>query len=281
MKTVFKILQKISLKDFLWLALGAIFLINMGVIWQNKSLVAKKKAIADEFARPANISITLINESSCQDCANLSNYINAVKKQNVKITGEETLEAKSEAGQKIIKELDIKKLPTFVVKGELEKFDGLKNILAAFGQVNKDTFKFTGFAAPYLDLASNQIKGRVGLALISYKSCAECQNAGIYKQIIARFGLLKFSSEANLDRSDAEAKKLIQKYKISALPAFILTGEVSEYDSLTKTWPQVGTIEKDGAYVFRKVELTGLVYSDLKTGKVVKPGAVTPTPAPK
>lgn len=280
MKINFEAFKKIGLKNFLWLALGMIFLINIAVILQNKSIVAGKKAAADELAMPANISIAIIKDSSCADCAELTNYIDAIKKQNVKIIKEETLEAKSADAQNLIKNSEIKKLPAFIVKGELEKIDSLKNLLTSFGQINKDTFKFTGFVAPYLDLASNQIKGQIGLTLFSDKSCAECQNAQIYKNILARFGLLKFFPEKVLDRSDADAKKLIQKYKISALPTFILTGQVSEYENLAKTWSQVGTIEKNNAYVFRELKATGLVYSDLKTGKVIKPEAATSTPAP-
>jgi len=280
MKFNFPAFKKIGLKNFLLIALIAILLINIAVILQNKSIVAKKKMIADEMARPANISITIIKDSSCADCADLTNYIDTIKAQNVKVVKEETLEATSGNAQNVIKKLEIKKLPTFIVNGEVGKSDNLKNLLLSFGQIDKNTFKFTGFAAPYLDLTSNQIKGQVNLTLISDKSCAECQNAQIYKQILARFGLSKFSSEADLDRSDAEAKKLIQKYNIAALPTFVLTGEVSEYQNLNNSWSQVGTIGKDGSFVFRELKVTNLTYSNLKTGKVIKPAAANPTTAP-
>lgn len=287
MKKYLKAIKSIKLKNFLWLALGMIFLINIAVISQNKSIVAGKKAVADEIARPANISITIIKDSSCTDCAELTNYIDAVKKQNVKVISEEVLDtfkATPEQAAKISKlrdEFNIQKIPTFTITGELTKSDGLKNLLSAMGEIKNNTFKFTLPVAPYVDYSrSGHIAGIVELTLISDKSCAECQNAQIYKQILARFDLLKFSPETDLDRSDTEAKTLIKKYKITALPTFILSGEVSEYASLVNTWAQVGTVEKDGAYVFRELKVTGLTYSDLKTGKIVKPGTTTPAPAP-
>lgn len=266
-----KNIKNVNLNTFLWLALGAVFLINVGLILQNKSMVAQKKAEANELVRPANIEIAVIKETSCVDCTDIANYIDAIKKQSVKVVAERTIDANGEEGKNIIKEYEIARLPGFIIKGELEKNDGLKNLLNNLGKVKNGVFAFTGNFAPYFDISSGKIKGTVNLTLISDKSCAECSDAKIYKQILVRFGMTKFTSETELDRSDSKAKNLIQKYKIVALPTFILSGEVSEYPNLANTWQQVGTIEKDGAYAFREVKVTGLVYSDLKTGKVVNP----------
>lgn len=273
-------IKKINLKTFLSIALGLVFLINIAIILQNKSILAQKKAAADELARPANISITLIKDSSCADCADLANYIDAIKKQNVKVVSEDVLDAfkaTPEQETKISKlkdEFNIQKIPTFTITGELEKFDGLKNILSAMGEIKNGAFKFTLPAAPYIDYSrSGHVAGIVELTLISDKSCEECQSADIYKQILSRFGFQKFPTEIKLDRSETKAKTLIKKYKITALPTFILSGEVAEYPNLVNTWTQAGTIEKDGAYVFREVKLTGLTYIDLKIGKTIKPGS--------
>lgn len=272
-KAIAQKINRLNLNTFLWLAIGAVFLINIAVILQNKSMVAQKKAEADELARPANIEILIIKESSCADCADIANYIDAIKKQSVKVVAERTIDANSEEGKNIIKEYEIARLPGFIIKGELEKNDGLKNLLNNFGKIKDGVFAFTGNFAPYFDVSSGKTKGAVGLTLVSDKSCAECSDAKIYKQILVRFGMIKFTSETELDRSDLKAKNLIQKYKIAALPTFVLSGEVSEYPNLANTWAQVGTIEKDGAYAFKEVKVTGLVYSDLKTGKVVNPQA--------
>lgn len=268
-----KNIKNVNLNTFLWLAIGAVFLINIAIILQNKSTVAQKKAAAEEASRPANIEIFVISDLSCADCADITNYINAIKNQSVKVVAEKTIAVNSEEGKNIIRDFEIKRLPGFIIKGELEKNDGLKSMLNNFGKIKDGLFVFTGNFAPYFDILSGKVKGAVNLTLISDKSCAECQDAKIYKQILSRFGMAKFSTEAELDRSDSKAKNLIQKYKIAALPTFVLSGEVSEYPNLANTWQQVGTIEKDGAYVFREVKATGLVYFDLKTGKIVNPQA--------
>ncbi len=278
-KKIVESLKKVNLLNFLFIALLAVFLINIAVILQNKYIAAQKKAAAEELARPANIEIITVNDSSCAACADLNIYIDAVKKQNVKVAAEKTVAANSEEGKSIIKNFEITRLPIFVVKGELEKNDGLKNLLNRLGKIKDRVFVFTVNPAPYFDIASGKIKGAVNITLISDKSCAECQNAQIYKQILTRFGIMKFSTETNLDKSDLNAKLIIKKYKIEAVPTFILTGEISEYPNLSNTWTQVGTIEKDGAYVFRELKATGLTYVNLKTGKIVKPETATPTPS--
>lgn len=270
-KAIAQKINRLNLNTFLWIALGAVFLINITIVLQNKSIVAQKKAAADEASRPANIEIFVISDSSCADCADITNYIDAIKKQNVKVVAEKTIDANSKQGKNVIMGAEITRLPGFIIKGELEKNDGLKNLLNNLGKIKDGVFAFTANFAPYFDILSGKTKGVVSLTLISDKSCAECQDAKIYKQILGRFGMAKFSTEADLDRSDSKAKILMQKYKIAALPTFILSGEVSEYPNLANTWAQVGTIEKDGAYVFKEVKVTGLVYFDLKTGKVVKP----------
>lgn len=282
-----KKINSLELNTFLWLVLGMIFLINIGVIFQTKSVVAQKSKIAEEINRPANIAFTIINDSSCADCASLDPYLNDIKaQQTIKVTKEEIIDAKSEEGKKLIKDLDIKKIPTFIAKGELSKFDSLLSTWNTIGKIDNDTFIFTKPAfkfpiIPYIDIASGQIKGRVNLTMISDKSCKECQDATIYKNILIRFGMIGFAQEKNLDKEDAEGKDLIKKYNIGAIPTIILTGEVSEYEALAKTWSQAGTIEKDGAYVFRELKATGLTYSDLKTGKIINPATPTPVPAPK
>ena len=53
------------------------------------------------------------------------------------------------------------------------------------------------------------------------------------------------------------------------MPTIILTGDADKYPSMTGVWPTVGTVEDDGAYIFRKVEVLRQTYKDLTTGEVV------------
>lgn len=262
-----------------------IFAINISIITASKDAVKQKEDVVLEAGRPANISIITIKDSSCTDCADLSPFINAVKKTNAKITKEETFEAGSSEAKNLISELGIKKLPIFIIKGELNKNADVAKLLSQIGEIKNNSFEFTYFAAPYLDLASNSVKGKVTVTFISDKSCAECYDVNPFTQILANnLGMLN-PAIVTLDKSDSAAQSLINKYKIKAIPAFVITGEISEYPNLTGIWLQIGNMEKDGAYVLRDIKKVNpnLIYRDLVTGKIVKPQATQPpigTPAP-
>lgn len=70
-----------------------VFAINIGIITATQNNLKEKTGAALEAARPANISLIIIKDSSCADCADISPIVGAVKKTNVKITKEETFSA--------------------------------------------------------------------------------------------------------------------------------------------------------------------------------------------
>lgn len=265
----------------LFVVVGAIIIsINIGVIISGKNIIIKNVKANEEVKRPANISLIIIKDSSCTDCADISPVIATIKRANIKVEKEETFEAATPEGEKQIREFGIKKIPSFVIKGEISKNNDVKNLLSKIGEINGDTFKFNYAFAPYFDIDSSSIKGKVSLVLFTDKSCTECYDYNIHKSILARFGITKFFSEKTLDRFSAEGRVLIAKYNIKAVPTFVLTGEVGEYGNLVQIWPKVGTIERDGAYVFREIAQLGpVVYRDLMTGKVVKPATTSTTPS--
>lgn len=273
-------------KNNLWGIIFVIFIIvfavNIGVITASKKTVKQQLDAAEEARRPANISLAIIKDSSCADCADINPIIGAVKKTNVKIAKEETFEAASPEAQKLIGEFGIKKLPTFIIRGEINKNEDVKKLLSQVGEVKDSTFEFNYFLAPYFDLTSNSIKGKVKVTFVTDKSCAECYDINPFKQILAGNLGMANPAVAALDQSEKEAQSLIKKYKIEAIPAFVLTGEISEYPKLAGIWLQIGALEKDGAYVLRDIKKVNpnLVYRDLKTGKTVKPAAATPVPSP-
>lgn len=265
--------KKNNLLKIFIIAFMLIFAINIGVITASKKAVKQKIDAAEEIKRPANISLTIIKDSSCADCADISPIIIAVKKTNSKITKEETFEAGSPEAKKLIGEFEIKKLPTFIIKGEISKNEDVKKILSQLGEIKNDTFEFKFAVAPYFDLASNSVKGKITVTFIGDKTCAECYDTTPFKQILAgNLGMIN-PAIVTLDRYEPAAQNLIYKYRIESVPMFVITGEVSEYPNLTGIWLQIGTLEKDGNYALRDIKKVNpnLIYRDLATGKIIKP----------
>lgn len=274
--------EKINVFKILLVIFVLVFAINISIIELSKKAVKQKEEAALEANRPANISLTVIKDPSCTDCADIAPIINAVKKTNVKITKEDTFEATSVEAKKLISELEIKKLPTLIIKGELNKNADVAKLLSQVGVIKNDVFTLNYFVAPYMDLASNSEKGKVTVTFITDKTCAECYDVNPFKQILANnLGMIN-PAVVTADKSDRVAQDLIRKYKIEAIPAFVISGDITEYSRLAGVWLQIGTLEKDGVYVLREIKKVNqtLVYRDLATGKIVKPAAATPVASP-
>ncbi len=58
---------------------------------------------------------------------------------------------------------------------------------------------------------------------------------------------------------------MIAKYSVEKVPTVILGGDLEIYEGFDAVWEQVGTIEEDGSYVFRELDVLGqqIVYKDL------------------
>ena len=57
------------------------------------------------------------------------------------------------------------------------------------------------------------------------------------------------ASQRNIDLSSPEAASLISRYRISKLPALIITGEINKTSSLSNFWSQLGKTSSDAVIV--------------------------------
>lgn len=111
-------------------------------------------------------------------------------------------------------------------------------------------------------------RGKFSLIYLTDKSCSECYEVTGHRPIIEGYAAKPFE-ERSVDLADPEGQKLVADYGIKKVPTIILNGDLSVYPAFQEIWSQVGTIEEDGAYVFRETEVMGS-YLDLETGKVEK-----------
>ena len=85
-----------------------------------------------------------------------------------------------------------------------------------------------------------------------------------------------WSREKTVDASSSEGRALIRQYSIAALPTVIISPEAEAYADLITAWKGVGSVEKDGWLVFRKMDALGQeTYNDLKTGTVIRPASAS------
>jgi thiol-disulfide isomerase/thioredoxin len=252
------------------IAILTVFLFNFSIVKAIDSFLAKSIAEKEEAARPANVEITLVRDSSCGDCYDLMPALEAIKKENVKIISEKNLEISDSEALEIINKFKVTRVPFFVMSGELEKEDSLKTLLGQMGETKENTFVFTKTGAPYVLATSGDVRGRVKITMISDQGCADCYDVTGHDPILQSFGL-NTSNQVILDSKQPEGQELIKQYKIKLLPAFILEGDLSEFPQLFAIWSSVGTAEKNNVYIFREGVKQMGTYKDLSTGKIITP----------
>lgn len=264
-----------ALKINYWFLLVAAALILLGaavttaLFVKSNGILNKKLAETAEANRPANLELIMLSDKTCADCFNLNTILDQIKKENVKINSNQTIDGASDEGKQLIEKFAIKKLPTFLVKGELEKNSVLTKFFSQAGDTADNTFVFRQTGGPYVDAATKKIKGRLNLLLLTDITCTECYDVTQHETILRQFGMQPTSKV--VDVKSAEGRSLVSRYGIKMVPAFVLSGDVAAYPSFKPVWPEVGTIAYDGAYVFNKgVPFMG-VYKNLSTNKVITP----------
>lgn len=256
-----------------------VVLVALGIISWNStrganSIIEQRSAAAKEAARPANLEIVTISDKSCADCSSMADYIGVIKNQNVKIVKQGSLDINDSQAQELIEKYNVKKAPFLVVTGELDKHDDLQTLWSSWGVIQDKTFVLTNIMPPYSNLETGKIDGRVSIIYLTIDSCDECYDVKINQNILQKSYGIKLVSEKTIDVDSQEGKELVEKYSITQVPTFIIDNEVAVYQGLLSVWNNVGTIEADGEYIFRKIEQLGAYY-DLKTKEVVEPASST------
>jgi len=271
--------KKFNLTLFLLLIAAVIILASLlssiVIASQTNYFLNQQVVKAKESSRPAELNVILLKDSNCQDCFDLTTALSTIEEANAKISSPKTVEISSPEGQGLIAKYSITKIPALLISGELDKNDKLQTIWSQWGEIKDGTFVLRQIGAPYLEVATSKIRGRIKLTMLTDSSCGECYDVTQHETILGQFGFQdKEAKVLSVTLSDGQV--LADKYNIKLLPTIILTGDIEVYPSLVKVWPQVGTVESDGAYVFREGVKQMGTYKNLATNNIIKPQPVTP-----
>lgn len=223
----------------------------------NKDLKTKIEVIK-ESSRPAKIELTLIQNSKCADCFEISTIISNLKNANVDVVEEKTFEFDSEEGKEIIRKYEIEKVPTVVITGEIDKLD------IQWLEKKENALVLSEVEPPYTNVMSGEIEGLVTLYILKDSECTSCNDLAFLISQVKNAGVT-ISEEKTIASNTDEGKELIGKYNIRFVPSIILSKDAEVYDVIQKAWANIGSKENDGSYVLR------LVYPpfiNLTTGKL-------------
>lgn len=224
---------------------------------------------ADQTDVPqAALRITVVTKKDCPDCWDVNLFLDALRQNNIKEEGLETIYVDDGATQSIIDKYKITKVPTVLIAGELDKNPTLASAWPVLGEVIDGVFVFRDILPPYLDLATGEVRGKFTLTYLIDQSCQECYDYQDHLLALNNLGMNP-TDVKTVDISSDEGKALVEKYDINLVPTIIMSGDLSVYSYLNQVWSSVGETAEDGAYIFTKLEEMG-THKDLATGEVVK-----------
>ena len=85
----------------------------------------------------------------------------------------------------------------------------------------------------------------------------------VHKTVLTNYGVYT-AEETTVDISSEQGQALREKYNITKVPTMIASEELQYYKTINEIWEKVGTIEDDGTYVFRDLDLVSEKYTTLE-----------------
>jgi len=225
--------------------------------------INRNVAAAKEAARPANVKIVKITTPDCADCFDVDSAISSFKKLNIKVEDEKTITLDSPEAQASIKQFSIKKVPTYLVTGEVIK-NNLETFVKNNGDIKDDAFIFTKLSPVFIDPETKQEKGWVTATVITDSTCSQCVNPKTTVEDFKKAGVkVKYLKEFTWNSLSGQS--VINQYKIIKIPTFVFSPEFDLYDTLKSSWSNFGTVEQNKTYVARNLPLP---YRDLTKGQI-------------
>src|SRR3989344_1011835 len=243
----------------------ALLILNNFMLYERGVKVAEAKIIMEKELRPAELELVKIVSENCDSCFDIEEAIEELKSQNVNITKEEFFLDNSVGGKELINKYNLKKLPTIIVSGEIDKSEQLVNYFEEKGEIKEDRFIFTALVPPYLDSTTSQIKGLVNIKHIIDSSCADCVDLTPISSALQQQGLF-VKDEQSIEYNSNEGKELIKKFSVKEIPAVLISEEVDYYPEIKDALLQSGATKKEGFYA---VHSTLPPYRDLAQNKIV------------
>ncbi len=209
------------------------------------------------------VNLIEIQESSCSECESYFSFIKQLEEAGMKKENLLFLDSNSEQGKKLIKENNIQSLPALLTDKEFKEYWWITKAIGGNIEEKKDYLLFTNKVYPYFDLNTKEIKGKVKATYLINQSCEDCFNPAELGNAFKQLGVY-IGSEEKIDLSDSAGRLLIKKYNITSIPTIILSKEINDYFGMKKLLNQIGTIENDGAFIFRNLKATKQKYQEGK-----------------
>ncbi|MCX8189705.1 MAG: hypothetical protein N3F05_00550 [Candidatus Diapherotrites archaeon] len=206
------------------------------------------------------VRIIELVDGSCEQCKEPFELLSALTSQSgINVVDFKRIDVNTDEGKELAKKHYIDFVPSLIFSKEISDYNLGEYIgIGTFGP--DGSFVVREKFPPYKDLKSGTVKGLLYVTIIEHSFCWACQGA---KEMLAflRNNLgLSFKEILVYDFNSPEAKKLIENYGISYIPAALVFGDTSEYKLFSEHWPKLGIVFKDGVYMLDDYKLLGEGY---------------------
>ncbi len=250
----------------LLLVLAVIFLLtNVALIQIRSGKWSEAQEIVKEKLRPAELQIITLTAGSCTFCSDVDEGIEKLKSFNVNITEEKNIESTSSLGKGLIEKYSITKLPTFIVRGELNKSEQLTDYFESEGELEEEQFVYTAGKAPYYDVNVQSPVGLVKIFTLTDSSCPQCTDLSGVPDALKEQGVL-LQTNKEVDFRSTEGQNLVTRYDIKESPALLISRDIEYYEEVHKQLLEAGASEKENYYA---VHVLVPPYRDVETDKIV------------
>ncbi|MFH1193547.1 MAG: hypothetical protein V1661_00970 [bacterium] len=239
-----------------------------GLVFLGMPAIKAAKSIYNN--RPVRMRLIVIKPADCKECFDIYQVTDFIQQTlGVKYSGKKEYTADSASGKKLIEAYKITSLPSFILQGDINKVKlGELFDASSIGFTDAKTFVYANKFPPFYNVADKQVRGKFNLTYLTDKSCATCYDVSLHDRALENL-VMKPSASSTIDIVSPEGKKLISDYKIKLVPTILIKGDMDAYQNFAKLWETVGTIEKDGTYIFRDAGLKLMgAYKNLWTGKL-------------
>ena len=193
-------------------------------------------------------------EGVCDECFDAQRIPERVKALGVARADRiRTLSADSLWGKYMLWRYDLAELPAVVVSGDVSDVQ-LGELWRALGaRAQGKTMILSGFLPSY-NMDTGEKRGIVSLTLLTDKRCEKCSNPEFFVSLLQRSGV--YVDSYNIyDVSSKDGSAYVKKYGITRVPTFIASPDIAAYSMIAGSWSDVGTVESDGSFVFRKTDV--------------------------
>lgn len=205
----------------------------------------------------AEVKATIVFDSSCSVCFDMSAIVDSMKSAGVNISDVKSVAYGTEEASMIISSKNITRLPALMLSSGISAYP---QVLAAIKGMNAtlygSEYVLPPFQPPFVDLASGKVSGVLDIIRIVDGSCSGCYNVSAHDGVLRRFGIA-MGDDKTYDVNSSKGKAVVSKYNITLVPTIALSPDASLYSILRSVWTQVGSVESDGWYVFRDVKQMG------------------------